>query len=206
LLSAQTASFHSGEWIDDACRLAIMANMKALFLLVLCLAADSVTDQAQADMAFDNRNIPVGLDAPITIRETGEGPGAGYSAALYFNGSLMPESLTTFRTGSHPHLSRYLQARTVDFRPYGVEIGASGVIVEMRVWPTSAGSYEATPADQRGTSGLLELTRFPAANVEPYAMFPPSFTGFQIQSIPEPSTWAIALLGTFALAARFKRK
>jgi hypothetical protein len=173
---------------------------QVLFSLALGLIVDA---HAQGLMVFNNRGGAWGLDAPITFRETGTGPGSGYSAGLYFDGNLVPGSVTTFRspTPTTPQVSKYIQPLTVAIP--GTTFGQMNVVVEMRVWPTHAGSYETAREAERGRSGPLVLTQLYDGGPSDYGHFQSSFTGFQI-SIPEPSALVVGILGGTAFLVRFR--
>jgi hypothetical protein len=173
--------------------------LNSLAALIVTLAA-----HAQGTVVFDNRNTAVGLDAPISVwSSAGAGPGPGFSAGLYFNGALVPDSVTTFRTGANPNLQKYIVAKTVALP--GVPIDSFNVPVEMRVWLTSSGSYENTPAMHRGSSGMLTVAQVGGGpNPDVANHLPPSFTGFII--FPEPSTIALAFLGGALLLVGANRR
>ena len=176
-------------------------NVVRMFVAGCFTISLAMDGRAQGVMLLSNRGLVWGLDAPISFRETGTGLGPGYSAGVYYNDRLVPGSITIFR--ENPESSQYVLSRIVAIP--GTQHGAEGVVVEMRVWPTSAGSYEATPEAERGTSGPLTLTRLPDNNSEDYGHFPATFTGFQI-SISEPSTFAVGVLGAAAFLVRRRKR
>jgi hypothetical protein len=157
--------------------------------------------RAQGELFFSTRNPAAGVNAAV-IRNPSGGPGPTYSAGLFINGTLVPGSLTTFQPpgqGGAAILDRYVVPVTVQFT--GNPIG-SVVTFNMRAWATAAGSYEAaaaTHADQyqSGESGPLQVTL--GGGTLPPADLPANFTGFMLD-FPEPSTFALGLLGVLAMA------
>jgi hypothetical protein len=180
--------------------------MKKL-LIVFASVAITIAAQAQGTVNFNNRVSSFGVDAPVILGLGGIGPGPGptYSAGLWYNGSLVPGSVTTFRDGtSNPLLAKYINGLTVTLP--STTAGQQNVQVEMRAWPTSAGSYDAATVEQRGTSGALTIATL-GGGTDPTANnnFPSTFTGFTIPPIPEPSTLALGVLGFAALLLRRRK-
>jgi len=180
--------------------------------LLIALAAVLVTvathgQAALGTVVFNNRVTAFNVDAPVTLGSpTGAGAGAAYSAGLYFNGTLVPGSTTTFRDGtSNPALAKYINGVTVPLP--GTAPGQQNVPVQMRVWLTSAGSYEAAPATQRASSAdLLIATLGGGADPTANNNLPPStvFSGLVVP-VPEPSTLALGVLGAAALLLRRRK-
>lgn len=177
--------------------------MKKL-LIALAAVIVTVATHAQGTVVFNNRISALGLDAPITRSDTGAGLGPTYSAGLYFNGTLVPGSTTTFRDGaSNAALAKYINGLTVTIP--GTTIEQANVTVQMRAWLTSAGSFEAAAATQRGSSGDLVIAQLGGgANPNVANNLPASFTGFVVQ-VPEPSTIALGVLGAAALLFRRRK-
>jgi hypothetical protein len=177
--------------------------MKKL-LIALAAVIVTVASHAQGTVVFDNRNTAVGLDAPVTLgSSTGPGAGANYTAGLFFNGQLIADSVTTFRSGANANLLKYINGKTVAIP--GVAIEANNVPVEMRVWLTSAGSFDAAPAAERASSGVLTIAQVGGgANPNVANHLPTSFTGLVIP-VPEPSTIALGVLGAAALLLRRRK-
>ena len=164
-----------------------------------------ISTRAQGTIVFNNRLSAIGLDAPVTFRaRPSEGPGPDFSAGLYHNGRLIRQSVTTFRDGSaNPLLSSYIHGLTVVVP--GALPGQENVEVEMRAWLTSAGSYEAS--SERGSSGPLLIAQLgggPSPNVP--NNLPSSFTGFFIETVPEPSTLVLTILGAAVLGGWRRRR
>lgn len=177
--------------------------MKKL-LIALAAVIITVATHAQGTVVFNNRLTALGVDAPVTFSDTGAGPGPTYSAGLYYNGTLVPGSTTTFRDGtSNAALAKYINGLTVTIP--GTTIEQQNVTVEMRAWLTSAGSYEAAAPTARGSSGDLVIAQLGGgANPNVANNLPASFTGFVIQ-VPEPSTIALGALGAAALLFRRRK-
>jgi hypothetical protein len=122
------------------------------------------------------------------------GPGPGYSAQLFIQGSdfsltpLLPTS--TFRppgTGAAAIADRYWLPQTVDV--IGHAPGESVTFV-VRVWQTSAGSYDA--AINHTESAPFTVTigggTLPPANLT-------TLQAFTLILVPEPSVIALAVIG-----------
>ena len=178
-------------------------------LVLGCLMAGSlISTRAQGTIVFNNRLSAIGLDAPIGVISGNplSVPGPDFMAGLYYNGALIPGAVTTFRDGSaNPLLAKYINGITVTVP--GTTVGQENVTVEMRVWLAAAGSYEAALASHRGSSGPLLIAKLgggPDPTVPNH--LPPSFTGFIIQVVPEPSTIVLAILGAAILAGRRRRR
>ena len=180
--------------------------MKKL-LIALAAVIITVATHAQGTVVFNNRNSAIGLDAPITLNSpTGPGAGTAYSAGLYYNGALVPSSVTSFRgdaSGATPALAKYITGLTVVIP--GTAIEQVNVPVQVRVWQTAAGSYEAAAATLRASSGDLVIAQLGGgANPNVANNLPVSFTGLVIP-VPEPSTIALGVLGAAALLLRRRK-
>jgi len=173
--------------------------MKKL-LIALAAVIVTVASYAQGTVNFNNRVSAIGLSAPVTL-PNGSGPGPLYSAGLWYNGALIPSSVTTFRDpATNPELAKYINGLTVTLP--GTTIGQQNVTVEMRAWLTSEGSYDT--ATQRGTSGPLVIAELGGdTNPNRPNSFPTSFQGFPI--VPEPSTLALGILGAAGLLLRRRK-
>jgi hypothetical protein len=171
--------------------------MKKLLVAVFTIMVAS-SCYAQGTVNFNNRVLAFGVDAPVSVGgPEGPGPGPAYSAALYYQGQLVPGSVTTFRDGSSdPRLAHYIHGLTVTIP--GTTPGQQNVVVEMRAWLTSFGSFEAAGFFS-GTSGDLVIPLL-GGSLEPTANnnFPASFTGMLVEG-PEPSPVTLGLLGAIAM-------
>ena len=162
--------------------------------------------RAQGELFFSTRNPAAGVNAPVYLSifpgpSTGPGPGPAYSAALFLNGVLVPGSLTTFQPpgqGGSAILDRYVVPLTVQFP--GIAIG-SVVTFDMRAWATAAGSYAAAEprGDEYQSGQSPELTVTLGGGTLPPADLPAFFSGF-VLDFPEPSTFALGLMGVLAMA------
>jgi hypothetical protein len=180
--------------------------------LIIALAALVITaaSYAQGTINFNNRFGAGGVDAPVTLSNpAGQGPGPSYSAGLYLgaggSGGLIPGSVTTFRDGTaNAALAKYITSISSLNVP-GTTPGQQNVIVQMRAWLTSAGSYEAS-ANARGSSTDLVIAEL-GGGPNPAAVnnLPASFTGFVVNVVPEPSTIALGVLGAAALLLRRRK-
>jgi hypothetical protein len=164
---------------------------------------------AQGELFFSTRNPAAGVNAPVLLYAfpgPSTGPGPAYSAGLFLNGSLVPGSLTTFQPpgqGGAAIFDRYVVPLTIQFPG---SFPGKVVTFNMRAWATAAGSYAAAAAIngdryQSGESGSLTVTL--GGGGVPPADLPASFTGFMLD-FPEPSSFALGLLGILAMA--FYRK
>jgi hypothetical protein len=160
-------------------------------LLISCTGAYS-----QGQVLFANRVLASGIDAPIFFIGTLHGPGPAYSAQLLLVGAdnsltpLLP--ITTFQTagpGDHAVRDRYLKAQLVDVP---VMPGDTATFI-VRVWRTSAGSYEKDFDYLRGQSDPVTIS------VGGSGLLPPSslngLRGFTVGFVPEPSTWVLSAVG-----------
>jgi hypothetical protein len=175
--------------------------MKLLHVAILFLFS-AIYSHAQGELFFSTRNPAAGVDAPIFIPGLNglTGPGPGYSAGLFLNGSLVPTSLITFQPpgqGGAAILDPYVVPVTVQFA--GSPVGTP-VTFTVRMWDTAAGSYANASSGGQfiyGESGLLTVTL--GGGTLPPADLPASFPGFAILDGPEPSTFALAFLGILTL-------
>jgi hypothetical protein len=174
--------------------------MKKL-LIALAAVIVTVASYAQGTVNFNNRVSALGINAPVTLASTGAGPGPSYSAGLYYNGALVPGSVTTFRDpATNPELAKYITGLSVAIP--GTTPGQQNVTVQMRAWLTSEGSWEA--ATQKGSSTDLVIATL-GGGTDPTVNnnLPASFTGFTI--VPEPSTLALGILGAAGLLLRRRK-
>jgi hypothetical protein len=178
--------------------------MKKL-LIALAAVIVTVATHAQGTVVFNNRNTALTppLIAPITLGSaTGPGAGANYSAGLYYNGTLVPGSVATFRAAEGA-LAAYINGVTVAIP--GTTVEQANVPVQVRVWLTSAGSYEAAPLANRVSSTDLVIAQLGGgANPNTPNYLPQSFTGLVVP-VPEPTTIALGVLGAAALLLRRRK-
>jgi hypothetical protein len=167
----------------------------------------TVATHAQGQLFFSTfdpaANPP--LTAPVELGAVGgAGPGPSYSAALYLvsggTATLIPGSTTAFRDPNPALAAKFINPVVVTVP--GVAVGGAAT-VQMRAWRTADGSWEATPANFRGSSGDLAIASLGGDNIPPVNL-PSSFTGFVIP-VPEPSTLALGVLGAAALLLRRRK-
>jgi hypothetical protein len=176
----------------------VAGNQVPRLLLALLLFSGSCL--AQGTVNFNTR-VPGLLDAPVTLLATGEGPGPAYTAELVLvgpGGSItpIPQSLTTFRpipTAGISSPMKYVVPVPVVEIP-GTTVGSSAIL-RFRAFLTSAGSFNAANAYQKGQSSDLTVPVLGGPN-NPANLV--GITGFILPPIPEPST--IALFGLAACA------
>jgi hypothetical protein len=163
-------------------------TMKKIFCAFGLLALTSFSSFAQGTVNFDN----LGTGQPIYLYPGGAGAGTGPSAraALFMNGVLIPDSITTFFSTTDPG-AMYLSSIVVAIP--GVTPGASATL--------QAGAWIGGPTfDDAIARGFSE----PFSVVTGGAGEPPTLPGdttFKSFSIvvPEPSSIALGLLGACAL-------
>jgi hypothetical protein len=174
--------------------------------LLFAVLGTAIQIFAQGELFFSTRNPAAGVNAPIFLYGVSppQGPGPSHSAGLFWNGSLVPTSLTTFQPpgiGGAAILDRYVVPVTVQFP--GAPIG-SPVSFTLRFWDTAAGSYVGAASGgqfQYGESNPLTVTL--GGGTLPPADLPASFTGFTL--IPEPSTIALGVIGGLTLLLRRRK-
>jgi hypothetical protein len=178
--------------------------MKKLIALAAFLAI-AASSYGQGEVAFATRNSLAGINIPVNLPDGTTGPGPAYSAQLFVvNGSTLTpvaNSLTTFQapgSGAAAALSRYVQpvVASVPGSP-----GGTALTMRIRAWQTSGGSFDA--ALTRGESANFSVT-LSAAPATP-ADLPSSIAGFNLVTIPEPSTIALGVLGAAALLIRRRK-
>jgi len=181
--------------------------MKKL-LIALAAVMISAASFGQGTVFFSNR-IPGVVEAPVTIGSAdGAGAGDQYTAGLWVVGAggaltPIPASFTPFRTvaaGGSPLLAKYIVPVSEVAVP-GVPKGGTATL-RMRAWLTTAGSFDAATAIQRG-----ESADFTVAGLGGDVTAPPNPTGLQgfIIPVPEPTTLALGALGAAALLLRRRK-
>jgi hypothetical protein len=193
-------------------------------LIALAAIATSASALAQGTITFFNNNIinpangqlyRAGIfqdNEPLVMGDVkGDstiGAGAGFTAGLFLATDLStPLATVTFRTTS----AQEVFAITQDVVVPGVAPGASANLV-VRAWTTSAGSYQAaltTPGAQVGEQAFASKQLGGTnPNPPPPSFFTPDmapFTGFEMETVPEPSTYALCALGIGALMLRRRK-
>jgi hypothetical protein len=179
--------------------------MKTL-LVAAALGFVAVGALAQGQFTFGNKNLAATppIDAKVFSEKAVPLDGVAYWTQAYVKLATDPDSsyapvgsAVNFRTGNN---AGYIVPVVVT-TPYG---GGIAINVEMRAWEASGGtSYEAAIA-----SGKLAGKSLPVnLNVTVAPNAPADMTGltsFNLSStvIPEPSTFALGLLGAAALVLR----
>lgn len=174
--------------------------MKKLIIATAALLV-TVAAYAQGEVNFNNRVTGV-VDAKVTFLDglnAGQGVGAGYTAQLFGGAQTSNEGnlvaltpSTTFRTSSAAALG-YVTGVAVAVP--GVGSGLTGTI-QMRVFDAASGTLV-------GKSNLIDLQlgggTLPPSNLA-------GLSAFTVTVIPEPSTFALAILGGAGLLAIRRRK
>jgi hypothetical protein len=177
-------------------------------LIILAALASAGAAYAQGTVTFFSAS-------PINMANGTTGVGTGYTAGLFLaTDRATPLGTTTFLTSGG---EGYLDAK--DFVVPGFPTGSNNARFVVRVWETAAGSYAAQTSgfhgEFDGTANLGTGTGFttgslggPVAGAPP-ALPPdlgPNFPGFNLVAVPEPSTYALGVLGLGALAMMRRRK
>jgi hypothetical protein len=178
--------------------------MKKLLLVTVACAATAVTGFGQevGSVNFNTKTV----NAVVTDMD-GAPVGAGYLGQLVWGtaeGSLLPVGTATeFYTGG-------LSSRKGTVSGGNVEIAGAGDIagfMQLLVWDGAAGGdYDTSKANggQTGMSGVFAIT--PTAAPKPPADLV-GLQSFQLggEVIPEPSTFALGLIGIGALMLRRRK-
>jgi len=182
--------------------------MKTL-LVAAALGFVAVGALAQGQFTFGNKNLAATppIDAKVYSNEARTDPLAGtaYWTQAYVKLATDPDSsyapvgsAVNFRTGNN---AGYIVPVVVT-TPYG---GGIAINVEMRAWEASGGtSYEAAIASGKlaGKSLPVNLNVTVAPNAPADMTGLTSFNLTGVPVIPEPSTFALGLLGAAALVLR----
>jgi hypothetical protein len=169
--------------------------------LIIALAAVLVTvaSYAQGSVNFSTR-VTGGINAPVYMPDGVTGVGPGYSAALFLvsggTATLVPSSATVFRSGAG---AAYIVPAVAQFTEAGP------VTLKIRAWDTSAGSYEAAIAQNKGFGESAEFSVTPTAPPGFPTDLPASVQGFNVTIVPEPTTLALGALGAAALLFRRRK-
>jgi len=180
--------------------------MKKLLIAIAAVIVTAAT-YGQGQVNFSNRVGAEGLDAPVFIEGTQDGPGAGYSVQLFLAGTsgltpLDPASTFFAPTATAPTRNRYWQGTTVTVP--GVTSGNANFVV--RAWETAAGSFDAAKSGNQfgwGESGQFSAEVTTAPN-PPKALV--NLTSFNVRVVPEPSVIALGILGGAAVLLRRRKQ
>ena len=185
-------------------------NMKTRLavLFLSCLAWNNI--YGQSSFTLQNRQISVGIDAPVFDSRGVPLAGANYLAELY--GGIKPDLLVPAMTFGEPPrvIVTFLSG---EFSGYflGPSISIMSVPpngwawLQVRAWDARLGAtYEEVATLSIG--GYGESPLFYAQGGDPFDQFPVPRPLIGLQSfslravVPEPSTWALLALGGLALA------
>jgi len=171
-------------------------------------------DPTRSASSQSNLGLPVGT----TVYGGPLLQGTGYTMGLFAGpvGTTDPNSLvlvttTTFRTANGDTLPGGL-VMTRDVAIPGLAQGQNATL-QIRVWDNEGGSITswaqvlASPTTARGATPLFNSP--PLGGMGVPGADPPLMTGwtsFNISAVPEPSIFALALLGSGAMLLRFRRR
>jgi hypothetical protein len=145
--------------------------------------------------------VPGQVDA-VVLKADGNPVGAGYWAQLYA-GADSSSLAAVDAPVNFVAESGYVVAGSVTIP--GIAPGGSA-FVQLRAWADASGaSFEAAAGNPVGDIGIsptlwLGATGNPAASPPGLPVNLVGLQGFQMSIIPEPTTWALLLLGLGALA------
>jgi len=178
-------------------------------LLTLAAVVSLATSALAADgtILFFNGDIsnPDGTTYQAPIMRVGGtvGAGPGYTAGLFLASNLTtPIATTTFFNNT----GFFAAANTVTVT--GQAVGSTPSFI-VQAWDTSAGSFAAAASQgkQRGQSAAFTSLPLGGANAPNPPIPTPDMRGFQgFTMVPEPSTYALGMLGLGALAMMRRRK
>jgi len=178
--------------------------MKKLVVIAACVGATAMAF-GQGQFNFNNRQTADGINAIVTDAGGAGLDGAnGWVVQAYVGadaGSLAPVgSPVAFREGA---AAGYFAGGAVDA---GVA-GGSDVMIQVAAWNTNDGADYATAAANMGAVGMSGIV---SVNVKALPDAPPNMIGLEPWSvsaevIPEPSTFALGLLGIGALMLRRRK-
>lgn len=187
--------------------------MRALAFLLIFAAAESCFSQGTVNFANYVPGDPVPIvDAPVSYNDGVSSflvAGAAYAAQLYIGPAGSPVSLLTTNGVTGGPVTSFLTGAQAGYFAGGVRTlfgwgPGTTISAQVRVWATDSGeSWERSSF--RGQSYVIQITLggppAPAPNLVGLtgAPFPPSgFGGLYFASVPEPSVYALAILGLLA--------
>jgi len=162
----------------------------------------------QPTVLNDSKNLADPANAALGFTGAGTLPG-GVTVGLFLAGNNTPVAITTLRTGTRPEVFVGTQDATIT----GAAPGSPANLV-IRAWSTSAGSFAAAQTINGAQWGEAAFTSKALGGINPNPP-PPSFTAPDIapfpglemeQTVPEPSTIALGVLGVGALVLARRRK
>jgi len=165
---------------------------KILTLLAVLATASAVYAQGTVEFGTFNSEIK---------RADGTGAGTGYSAGLFLASNLTsPLGVTDFIPGTG-----FLN--TINVTVPGVPGRTSGTFV-IRAWDNVGGSFAGATL-QHGESAPFTIASLGGAGSPPdvpASLDGTTYAGFTMTVVPEPSTYALGVLGLGALAMMRRRK
>jgi hypothetical protein len=182
---------------------------KTIVSTLVCLVA-AVSALAQGQVNFGNLAPASGVNAPVFLSDgITRLSGPVFQAELLAGpdaGSLTPRAATGFLTGGG---AGYINGGTVTLA--GIP-GATAAFIQLRVWDTTKGAtYALAQAsglnDAYGFSSVFSvITGNPAAVPPGTPANLVGLTSFNMQIVPEPSTFVLAGLGLASLLLFRRRK
>lgn len=202
--------------------------MKKLILTTLTsLAAVAAFAQGTVNFVNDSVNLTSPPDRFIrfaTAQSAGnpfgtnlaKAAGTNYMVQLYFGASTAPEASLVPLTAAPANLRASTSASVGVWinggsRTFQSAAAGSTIELQIRVWDINFGAtYEAAFANVANSSSIgksaIFLYTVPDSTAAPGAFLLSNFSTFTIDSIPEPSTFALAGLGAAALLIFRRRK
>jgi hypothetical protein len=156
---------------------------------------------------FAQGTVEFGTFSSEIKRFDGTGAGTGYTAGLFLidgQNLTAPIGTTDFIAGTG-----FLNPINVTVPGHAGRTPATFVI---RAWDTTAGSYAAAAATsnlQRGESPAFTINSLGGAGAPPdvpASLDGSTYAGFTMTVVPEPTTYALGVLGLGALAMMRRRK
>ena len=182
----------------------MIENMKKLVVIVALVlgGAGSVFGQGQVLFSTSVSLAAPPISAPVFLPgSTTDGPGPGFSAALYLvsgaERTLIESSLTTFRSGTQM-ARRFIVPKVAQVPDHP---GGTSVTLIFRMWDMEAGSFEAARTGWvwgESVPFTVTLSSPPNAPADPQGI-----QGFS--AVPEPSTLTLGVLGAAALLLRRRK-
>jgi len=140
------------------------------------------------------------------------GVGTNFQVQLYYGSSTAAEGSLTPVPVDAPATLRASTSTTLGWRLGGTRtlvgfVAGDTVELQVRVWDIAFGStYEAAGANGTQGKSAIFLYTIPTGNPAPSAFSMANFTGFTINAVPEPASFAMVGLGAAALLIFRRRK
>jgi hypothetical protein len=177
-------------------------------LLTLAAVAMASSAFAQGTILFFNGDISDGTGGVYQAevkRQNGTGAGTGITAGLFFASD--PDTATPIATTTFFGSTGFFA--TANEVPVTGKAPGTTADLQVRAWETSAGSFAAAKggAGLYGSSGAFTSLPLGGPNPPNPAIPSPDMRGLQsFTLVPEPTTYALGLLGLGALAMMRRRK